>query len=145
MELIVAEDEAFQLADKGAFRRLLTYTRPGLSEKDIPHRHKVREEIIRRAKIVESRIRECLKEIPGRASFTFDSWTSDSGNPYLSVTGHYIDAPADAPHEWELKCEQLSFTSIEGNHSGENIGNILVRVVDRFELRKKVLYFNVLT
>jgi hypothetical protein len=99
VELIVAEDEAFQFMDKGTFRRLLTYTRPGLSEKDIPHHHKVWDEIVHRAKIVESQVCECLKEIPGQVSFTFDSWTSDSGNPYLSVTGHYIDAPADAPHE----------------------------------------------
>jgi hypothetical protein len=38
VELVVAEDEAFLLVDKGAFRRLLTYTRPGLSDKDNPHR-----------------------------------------------------------------------------------------------------------
>ncbi|KAG2029156.1 hypothetical protein BDR03DRAFT_987942 [Suillus americanus] len=55
VELIVAKDKAFQLADKDAFQQLLTYTHPGLSEKDIPRHHK----------IVESWIRKCLKEIPG--------------------------------------------------------------------------------
>ncbi|KAG2116642.1 uncharacterized protein F5147DRAFT_758226 [Suillus discolor] len=37
VELIVAEDEAFQLVDKGPFRRLLQYLRPSLSDRDIPH------------------------------------------------------------------------------------------------------------
>jgi hypothetical protein len=145
VELIVAEDEAFLLVDKGAFRRLLTYTRPGLSDKDIPHRDKVREEILRRAKMVESRICEHLKGIDGRLSFTFDAWTSEAGDPYLSVTGHYISAPANALHEWELQSEQLAFTAIEGNHSGRNIGNILTQVVDRYDLRNKVSkYYNLL-
>ncbi|KAG2753243.1 hypothetical protein P692DRAFT_20673071, partial [Suillus brevipes Sb2] len=65
---------------------LLTYARPGLSDKDIPHRDKVQEEILRRAKMVESRIHEHLKDIDGRISFTSDTWTSEASDPYLSVT-----------------------------------------------------------
>ncbi|KAG2032142.1 hypothetical protein BDR03DRAFT_808871, partial [Suillus americanus] len=61
-----------------------------MSDKDIPHCDKVQEEILRRAKMVESHIREHLKDIDGRISFTFDTWTSEASDPYLSVTGHYI-------------------------------------------------------
>jgi hypothetical protein len=81
-----------------------------------------------------------IQHIPGKVSFTFDSWTSGSGDPYLSVTGHYITAPkVEFPHDWELKSEQLGFTPIEGNHSGANISGILVRVVDRYDIRHKVV------
>lgn len=138
VELIVAEDEAFLLVDKGSFCHLLTYTRPGLSDADIPHRDKIWEEIMKCAKNVESQIRERLQGIDGHVSFTFNGWTSDAGNPFLSITGHYINAPIDAPHKWELQCEQLSFTPIEGSHSGHNIGNILVQVVDRLDLHHRV-------
>lgn len=65
VELIVAEDEAFQLVDKGPFRRLLQYLRPNLSDQDIPHRTKVREEILARARSAVQRVKEklevCLK------------------------------------------------------------------------------------
>lgn len=88
--------------------------------------------------MVESRIWEHLQGIDGRVSFTFDAWTSEASDPYLSVTGHYISAPADAPQDWALQSEQLAFTAIEGNHSGHNIGSILVRVVDWFDLHNKV-------
>lgn len=138
VELIVAEDEAFLLVDKGSFCHLLTYTRPDMSDADIPHRDKIWEEIMKCAKNVESQIRECLQGIDGHISFTFNGWTSDAGNPFLSITGHYINAPIDAPHKWELQCEQLSFTPIEGSHSGHNIGNILVQVVDRLDLHHRV-------
>ncbi|KAG2758103.1 hypothetical protein P692DRAFT_20867005 [Suillus brevipes Sb2] len=40
IELIVCEDEAFQLVDKGPFRRLLQYLQPSLSDNDIPHHTK---------------------------------------------------------------------------------------------------------
>jgi hypothetical protein len=69
---------------------------------------------------------------------TFDSWTSEPGDPFLSVTAHYIDSPADKPQEWELKTEQLAFRLIKGNHSGANIGGILIEVIDKYDIRKKV-------
>jgi hypothetical protein len=37
IELIVSEDDAFLLVDKGPFRRLLRFLWPSLSDKDIPH------------------------------------------------------------------------------------------------------------
>jgi len=35
----------------------------------------------------------------------FDAWMSKLGDPYLSITGHYIDAPADQLNNWKLKME----------------------------------------
>ena len=72
-------------------------------------------------------------------SFTFNSWTSPAGDPYLSVMAHYIIAPKiEYPHEWELKSDQLGFMPIEGNYSGANIGGILVCTVDRYNICHKV-------
>lgn len=135
--------QAFQLVDKGAFRRLLMFTRPSLSEKDIPHRSKIQKEILRRAEVAEGKVREALSKIQGKVSFTFDTWTSEAQDPYLSVTGHYISAPEGHPKEWELKSVQLAFTHFEGNHSGANMADVLMRTVDRYALHKKV-YFNAL-
>ncbi|KAF5378616.1 hypothetical protein D9615_007187 [Tricholomella constricta] len=126
------------LIDKGSFQRLLKYLRPALSDKEIPHRTKLRQEILRRAQDIEVRICERLGGIPGRISFTFDTWTSDAGDPYLSVTGHYIWASEDQPMDWSLKTDQLAFTHLEGNHSGSNIGNILVRTFDHYNLQSKL-------
>ena len=125
--------QAFQLIERDGFRSLLRYCRPGLSDKDIPKRKTLRAEIIRRAQLAEEKVLNVLKVrtifflavrnpfiycklqlVPSKISFTFDAWTSEPGDPYLSVTGHYIDAPADAPKDWELKTEQLAFKCIEG-------------------------------
>ena len=76
VELAVCEDEAsiplihitiidmalqaFQLVDRGPFRRLLMYLRPSLTDKDIPHRNMLRKEILNRSKLVEARVKEEL-------------------------------------------------------------------------------------
>jgi hypothetical protein len=81
-----------------------------------------------------------LAEVEGKVSFTFDTWTSDAKDAYLSVTGHYISALKEQPQDWELKSKQLAFTHFEGNHSGANMANVLIHSVDRYDLRDKVMF-----
>jgi hypothetical protein len=53
--------QAFLLVEKAPFRQLLTYLRPSLTDKDIPHRTKLREEILEQAKAVEESMKEKLQ------------------------------------------------------------------------------------
>lgn len=117
---------------------MLKFCRPSLSDRDIPHRHTLRAEVLRRAEIAEGRVRENLERVPSKISFTFDAWTSAPGDPYISLTAHYIDAPADRPTAWELRCDQLLFQEIQGRHTGKNMGDILSQAMDRYNLRGKV-------
>ncbi|KAJ6616243.1 hypothetical protein B0H10DRAFT_1949272 [Mycena sp. CBHHK59/15] len=100
--------QVFMLVDKGPFRSLLQYCRPSLKESDIPHCTKMRKEILKCTVDAEERLCLKLQDIPGQVSFTFDTWTSKTGDPFLGVMGHYIDAPADSLEEWSLKSEQLA-------------------------------------
>lgn len=71
-------------------------------------------------------------------SFTFEAWTNDAQDPYLSITGHYISPSAANLFKWELRCEQLAFHPIKGRHSGVNMAKIITRVIDRYNIRTKV-------
>ncbi|KAF8799820.1 hypothetical protein BYT27DRAFT_7217371 [Phlegmacium glaucopus] len=61
VELVVREDEAFQLVERDGFHSLLRYCRPSLSDKDIPKRKTVRAEVIRRAQLAEEKVLNALK------------------------------------------------------------------------------------
>ncbi|KAG1842747.1 hypothetical protein DFJ58DRAFT_731906 [Suillus subalutaceus] len=106
VELIVCEDKAFQLVEKGPFRRLLTYLQPSLANKDIPHCKAVHEEIMKKAAATKAWLKDVLKDIPSKVSFTFDAWTSNPADPFLSVTGHYIHAHPDKPNDWKLRTDE---------------------------------------
>jgi hypothetical protein len=82
-----------------------------------------------------------LKHIDSKISMTFDLWTSLPGHPFLSLSAHYIDSPADKPQEWELKSEQLAFMPIHGNHSGTNISQILIENIDKYGIHTKLGWF----
>jgi hypothetical protein len=130
--------QAFRLIERGGFRRLLKFCRPSISEKDIPHRHTLRAEILQRAHHAEEQVRKCMNQTPGKVSFTFDVWTSTPGDPYISLTAHYIYAPLDHPTAWELRTEQLLFQEIQGRHTGKILGEILSNALDRYQLYGKV-------
>ena len=68
-------------------------------------------------------------------SFTFDAWTSQVGDPYLSITGHFTLGMGAG---WKLHSEQLAFTLLPGRHSGANIGNVIMQTVDHYDLQGKV-------
>ena len=53
--------QAFQLVDKGSFHQLLSYLRPSLLDKEIPHRTKLRTEVLEWASAVEGRVKEKLQ------------------------------------------------------------------------------------
>ena len=71
-------------------------------------------------------------------SITFDAWTSKAYDPYLAITVHYIDSPADQPDEWQLKSKVLAFQELPGRHNGENLATTLTKVLDRYDIQDKV-------
>lgn len=81
-----------------------------------------------------------IQNVDSEVSMTFDSWTSFSGEPFLSITAHYIDTANDNAQKWELRSEQLAFAPIHGNHSGENIAKILLETINKFAIRAKVCF-----
>ncbi|KIK40253.1 hypothetical protein CY34DRAFT_13821 [Suillus luteus UH-Slu-Lm8-n1] len=68
---------------------------------------------------------------------------SEPGVPFLSVTAHYIDSLDGKPQEWELKSEQLAFTIINSNHSGSNIGQILIETINNYNFHTKAVAFTI--
>ena len=132
VQLVVSEDEAFQLVDKPSFRQLILYCRPALTECDIPRCTKVWETIMEWAETVIQRVKTMLKDIDSKVSLTFNTWTLLVGDPFIGVTAHYINS------QWELKSEQLAFTPLEGDHSGANIRSILIETIDTYGLWSKM-------
>lgn len=51
---------------------------------------------------------------------------------YLAVTAHFFT------ENWELRSELLSFSELEGQHTGENISEELYNVVKKFGIENKV-------
>ena len=56
---------------------------------------------------------------------------------YLAVTAHFFTA------DWELRSELLSFSELQGRHTGENISEELYNVIKEFGIQDKVRWIPV--
>lgn len=137
-----------------AFHDLMKYLYPSLHESDMPHHTKTHGKIIEHAKLVVEQVEKklqvcshiCLNLVS--TDITMDStwikcqWPLTHGPlsqwwPILLVTGPYINLSLENPHVWKLKMEQLSFSQIDGNHSGQNIGWVLLKAIKAYGLEEK--------
>jgi hypothetical protein len=53
--------------------------------------------------------------------------------PKLAVTGYFID------HDWEYQELLLGFEHLSGNHSGMNLSEVLIKLLQQNELTDRVL------
>lgn len=73
-----------------------------------------------------------LFEDIAKVSFTVDGWTSPFQDDFLGVTAHWIDK------EWHQKELVIGFEPLNGAHTGENLAEALVNVIERFNLSEKL-------
>lgn len=73
-------------------------------------------------------IKEHLKKVPGKISFTVDAWTSKNMLPFMAVRAHWINT------EWKYETVLLDFMYIDGGHSGKELCDLFIKCVKRFEI-----------
>ena len=80
----------------------------------------------------KEKIKNILKSISGKISFTTDCWTSPSSKSFMSITAHFID------DDWNLKHLLLDFIEINDSHTGQNLKNAFVLGLEKFSIENKV-------
>lgn len=82
-------------------------------------------------KLFEERIETIklmLSKVPGKLSFTIDAWTSKNFIPFMAIRAHWINA------DWTYQTVIADFSYIEGSHSGQNLCEIFVDCLKRFNI-----------
>ena len=66
-----------------------------------------------------------ILEAPGLIHFTFDAWTSTTMHEFLGITCHFRD------NDWKTHSNLMSFCKLDGPHTGENIGKMLLAEIGK--------------
>jgi hypothetical protein len=67
--------------------------------------------------------------------FSFDMWTSPNSMAMIGIVSHFVS------HTGEAKVCLLGLRRIEGSHSGENMAQSIIAVIEEYELRDRLGYF----
>ena len=83
------------------------------------------------------KLRQKLKEIPGRICLTTDLWRALTVEGYLCLTAHYIDS------DWSLKSRIIEFCAFPPPHTGGAISMKIMELLREWELEKKIFTITV--
>jgi hypothetical protein len=127
---IICDLQAFTVVDNPYFREFINYSCPRYI---IPERHQVKDYIINTFNTRREKIINHLDQIEGKCSLTADMWTSMNREAYLGVTIHYVDL------NWCLCNFLLDIIPFSTRHTGENIAQQIIRVLDEFNISHKII------
>lgn len=74
------------------------------------------------------KLKEYLKKVPGKISFTVDARTSKNVLPFMAIRAHWITT------EWTYETVLLDFMYLEGDHSGGSLCNHFMKCLKFFDI-----------
>jgi hypothetical protein len=130
IQWIICDLQPFNVVGNKYFKEFINYFCPRYI---IPTRKHVKNLIVnafnnRRTKIIKE-----LDQIEGRCSLTADIWTSINQKAYLGITIHYIDL------NWGLRNFLLDIIPFSVRHTGKNIAQEIMRVLEEFQISNKII------
>ncbi|KAJ6019888.1 hypothetical protein N7522_000596 [Penicillium canescens] len=110
----------------------LSYARLAPTPPSVPSRKVIRERL--RSFVIEYQ-QETLQRLPSSAklSLALDCWTSPFQDAFMAITGYFID------QEWEYREVLLGFEPLSGTHSGVNLGEVVLQILQKHQITDRVL------
>ena len=78
----------------------------------------------------------------GRISFTTDVWSNANLASYLALTAHWISLD-EAKGRLELRTALIGFHRLKTRHTGQNLAEAILELLDRANVTLKVHFSNV--
>jgi hypothetical protein len=134
-ELIVKCNITPSTVEQPSFRKFLKTLAP--KWKPISSRYFTKSLLPSLMNNIQDKIKNLLDGID-HLSITVDVWTDRRGRSFIGITGHFLD----------LHCNPqallLNFSHLKGSHTGENIRNITVEILESLKVNKILYYYFIL-
>ena len=126
---------AFFQIENDYFRDLLFYLFPPLADLLPKAASTIRQWVMNMFEVRKERLRQDMLDSRSSISLSFDLWTSPNYLAVLGVAAHFIDKSG------LRRTAVLALREVEGEHSGENIGDVLLQVIKDYKITDRVGYF----
>lgn len=132
LDLLTTSHLPFLFVEHQKFRNLFSYARLAPTPPSFPSRKMIRERL--RGFVLEYQ-QETLQRLPSNAklSLALDCWTSPFQDAFMAITGYFLDK------EWEYREVLLGFEPLSGTHSGVNLGENVLQILQKHQITDRVL------
>jgi hypothetical protein len=129
LDWITSTCQPFTCVEQPSFKGML---RSMDFEASIPSADTVSRRLNLRLDALDSELR-ILMDSASSIALSLDGWTSQNSLPMLAINAHWMSST----FQQHRAC--IEFVEITGNHSGENLANIVATVLERFHISDKVM------
>ncbi|KFA81821.1 hypothetical protein S40288_09571 [Stachybotrys chartarum IBT 40288] len=126
---------AFFQIDNLYFRELLFYVFPGLTTLLPKARLVIRRWIIEAFEARKDSLRQEMQATHSNISISFDLWTSPNYQAILGCVAHFINRSG------KRRKVVLALRELVGEHSGENMADVLLHIFDDYGISGRIGYF----
>lgn len=133
MKFVICSDQPFCIVESEDFRDIILGIHPSNYPLELPGRNKMKDLISERYKLMREVLQEEIKTSDSRLNFVIDCWSSANGHSFQGVIVSWIS------NDWEIKTAVLDLTRVIGVHSGENLADHFIEVLDNFGIYDKLL------
>ena len=131
---IVCTNVSFSEVEHEQFRELLIYCNAVLGDL-LPRSHNtIRDWVMKEFQAQRARVQGILAAYSGQVHLSFDMWTSTNSLALLGIVGHWIDGGA-------VQMALFGMQRLRGAHTGENMAEAVVSVIEEYSLQSKFGYF----
>ncbi|CRL30059.1 unnamed protein product [Penicillium camemberti] len=84
---------------------------------------------------IQEQQQSILKQLPPgvKLSLALDCWTSPFGQAFMAVTGYFLD------QHWEYREILLGFQPLSGSHTGVNLSEVVLKLLQQHKITDRVL------
>lgn len=124
-EFVARDMRPISSVDGSGFQQLMRYMEPGYKP---PSRPFLTTTCRRLYSSLKENVLDILSSPDVYVALTTDLWTSRAIESYLTVTVHYINS------EWKLESKVLQTREMKERHTGENIAEALLSVINEWKI-----------
>ncbi|KAJ5544026.1 hypothetical protein N7494_005305 [Penicillium frequentans] len=127
---VIQTRQPFTIVEHPAFKALIEATGASLPIKTADTlSNRIKEEFHSHRAYVKDELKRSSRTL----ALSLDVWTSENQIPIMGIIGHWISP------EFEKRDELLEFTEINGPHSGENLAEVVLKMLDELDIAPKLL------
>jgi hypothetical protein len=125
---------AFSQIENPYFKEMVKLLNEGLAAL-IPGRKTIRKWIVMEFEKRKKELRHELRAARSNIHISFDLWTSPNCYAIMAIVAHYIDSSG------ERQAKLIALRSIDGEHTGENMAALLLKVFREYKIGSRVGFF----
>ncbi|KAJ5337448.1 uncharacterized protein N7506_005470 [Penicillium brevicompactum] len=132
LKLLSLSGLPFRFIEHADFRDVIAYARLAPIQPQIPSAKTMRSRL---RGYVKEQQQSILKQLPPsvKLSLALYCWKSPFGQAFMAVTGYFLD------QHWEYREILLGFEPLSGSHSGVNLSEVVLKLLQQHEITDRVL------